>query len=141
MQLAVAKGATYCHLVREGKGLQIKGGSARSYYISLLVDGMESDSQKLSWLCILPQHASVEEYQEVTRHTLEIAINQPVQFEVRASSIRMQDHLGDIIQLEQEELDRDFTKLPPIQTFLGIDSNQLPKKSQNLGNSTPSKVE
>ena len=133
MQLAVAKGATYCHLVREGKGLQIKGGSARSYYISLLVDGMESDSQKLAWLCILPQHASVEEYQEVRRHTLEIAINQPVQFEVRASSIRMQDHLGDIIQLEQEELDRDFTKLPPIQTFLGIDSNQLPKKAKTLG--------
>ena len=132
-QLAVAKGATYYHLVREGKGLQIKGGSARSYYISLLVDGMESDSQNLAWLCILPQQASVEEYQEVKEHTLEIAINQPVQFAMMASSIRTQDHLGDIIQLEQEELERDFTELPPIQTFLGIDRNRLPKKATTLG--------
>ncbi|MEK9761602.1 MAG: hypothetical protein VW729_02915, partial [Deltaproteobacteria bacterium] len=133
MQLAVAKGATYYHLVREGKGLQIKGGSARSYYVSLLVDGMEPGSQNLAWLCILPQQASVEEYQEVQGHTLEIAINQPVQFEMRASSIRTQDHLGDIIQLEQEELEHDFTELPPIQTFLGIDRNRLPKKATTLG--------
>ncbi|MGA0340222.1 MAG: Hsp70 family protein, partial [bacterium] len=133
MQLAVAKGATYYHLVREGKGLQIKGGSARSYYVSLLVDGMEPGSQNLAWLCILPQQASVEEYQEVQGHTLEIAINQPVQFEMRASSIRTQDHLGDIIQIEQEELERDFTELPPIQTFLGIDRNRLPKKATTLG--------
>ncbi|MEL0159186.1 MAG: hypothetical protein VXA48_09625, partial [Deltaproteobacteria bacterium] len=133
MQLAVAKGATYYHLVREGKGLQIKGGSARSYYVSLLVDGMEPGSQNLAWLCILPQQASVEEYQEVQGHTLEIAVNQPVQFEMRSSSIRTQDQLGDIIQLEQEDLERDFTELPPIQTFLGIDRNRLPKKTTTLG--------
>jgi hypothetical protein len=102
---------------------------------------METGSQNLAWLCILPQQASVEEYQEVQGHTLEIAVNQPVQFEMRASSIRTQDHLGDIIQIEQEELERDFTELPPIQTFLGIDRNRLPKKSHNTGNPTPSKVE
>ncbi|MEC8260214.1 MAG: hypothetical protein VX032_07305, partial [SAR324 cluster bacterium] len=133
MQLAVAKGATYYHLVREGKGLQIKGGSARSYYVSLLVDGMEPGLQNLAWLCILPQQASVEEYQEVQGHTLEIAVNQPVQFEMRSSSIRTQDQLGDIIQLAQEDLERDFTELPPIQTFLGIDRNRLPKKTTALG--------
>ena len=133
MQLAVAKGATYYHLVREGKGLQIKGGSARSYYVSLLVDGMEPGLQNLAWLCILPQQASVEEYQEVQGHTLEIAVNQPVQFEMRSSSIRTQDQLGDIIQLEQEDLERDFTELPPIQTFLGINRNRLPKKTTTLG--------
>ena len=133
MQLAVAKGATYYHLVREGKGPQIKGGSARSYYVSLLVDEMKPGSQNLAWLCILPQQASIEEYQEVQGHTLEIAVNQPVQFEMRSSSIRTQDQLGDIIQLEQEDLERDFTELPPIQTFLGIDRNRLPKKTTALG--------
>ncbi|MEC8436840.1 MAG: hypothetical protein VXZ27_13615, partial [SAR324 cluster bacterium] len=120
-------------LVREGKGLQIKGGSARSYYVSLLVDGMEPGLQNLAWLCILPQQASVEEYQEVQGHTLEIAVNQPVQFEMRSSSIRTQDQLGDIIQLAQEDLEHDFTELPPIQTFLGIDRNRLPKKTTTLG--------
>ena len=94
---------------------------------------MEPGSQNLAWLCILPQQASVEEYQEVQGHTLEIAVNQPVQFEMRSSSIRTQDQLGDIIQLEQEDLERDFTELPPIQTFLGIDRNRLPKKTTTLG--------
>ena len=94
---------------------------------------MEPGLQNLAWLCILPQQASVEEYQEVHGHTLEIAVNQPVQFEMRSSSIRTQDQLGDIIQLEQEDLERDFTELPPIQTLLGIDRNRLPKKTTTLG--------
>jgi hypothetical protein len=37
------------------------------------------------------------------------------------------------MQLEQEEFERDFTELPPIQTFLGIDRNRLPKKATTLG--------
>ena len=52
---------------------------------------------------------------------------------MRASSIRTQDHLGDIIQLEKVELERDFTELPPIQTFLRIDRNRLHKKTTTLG--------
>ena len=52
---------------------------------------------------------------------------------MRSSSIRTQDQLGDIIQPEQEDLERDFTDLPPIQTFLGIDRNRLPKKTTTLG--------
>lgn len=132
MHLAVARGAAYYHLVRQGQGLRILGGSARAYYVSLMLEGASANLSERVWLCVLPQHASTEQIHELRQPLLELAVNQPVQFEMRASSVRVQDSVGEILRLADEELEQDFTLLPPIQTFIAVDRNRLPKKAQTL---------
>ncbi len=132
MHLAVARGAASFHLAREGSALRIAGGSARSYYVSLLLEGASKRLTERAWLCVLPQQAALDQTYDVEDRPLELTINQPVQFELCASSVRGHDATGALLQPTEAEFEESFTTLPPIQTFISVDKNRLPKKAKQL---------
>jgi molecular chaperone DnaK (HSP70) len=100
LDLAVAHGAAYYGLVRRGKGVRIKGGAARAYYIgiesaSLAVPGMEPP---LKALCVAA--FGMEEGTEAALPSLELGliVGEPVQFRFLSSSVRKNDAAGTLLE-------------------------------------------
>ncbi len=118
LDLAVARGAAYYGLVRRGRGVRIGGGTARSYYIGISSTGQAADSassaEHITALCLAPRGMHEGEEIEIREHDLEVVTNRGVSFPLYASSTRLGDVAGAIIESPREEL----TTLPPIRTVL-----------------------
>jgi len=109
LDLAVAQGAAYFGLVRQGKGVRVKAGLARSYYI-----GIESGEGAASdVICLAP--SGMQESQEIQLDQIfALRVRQPVEFPFYSSSLRTQDSAGTQLMISSDE----FTVLPPIRTVL-----------------------
>lgn len=118
LDLAVAKGAAYYGMVRQGKGVRIKGGTAAAYYVGVessmpAVPGMAAEVEAL---CIAP--FGMEEGTEEAVHDDEfgLVIGEPVRFRFFASNTRRDDKVGTRLDYwtdeELEELDEIEITLP-----------------------------
>jgi hypothetical protein len=136
LDLAVAWGAAYYAWLRHTGGQRIGGGIARSYYVAVSAVGAPakdegqdtaqaaldegphpvalSSSQPVTVVCVVPQH--LEEGKEIglEEPELELALGQPVMFPLYTSTVRGEDHPGDVLQVEPEQL----LQLPPLHTVL-----------------------
>jgi hypothetical protein len=112
LDLAVALGAAYYGLVRQGEGVRVGSGSPRTYYVA--VEMPKANAQEYGAVCLLPR--GTEEGAQVTLTEPEFAAltNQPVTFQIYASSTRLGDQLGEVVTLDAGEV----TVLPPIRTIL-----------------------
>lgn len=114
-ELAVAAGAAYYGLVRLGEGVRIGAGSPRTFYAEIANRNKEpSESTTVQAVCLVPR--GTEEGFEATldQPAFEVLTNQPVSFQVRSSSTRLGDRLGDVVNLDESET----TPLPPVRTIL-----------------------
>ena len=115
LELAVARGAAYFGLVRQGQGLKIRGGSPRSYYLGLGLAPEESipdTNRKL--VCIAPRGMQDGQSLELAEREFQLVTNRPVMFPLFASSSARKDIVGTVLQLPVEELH----ELPPLQTVV-----------------------
>ncbi len=93
--LAVARGAAYYGRVRRGRGVRIRGGTARAYYVGIeraepAVPGMPP---RIDALCVAP--FGMEEGSEVELPPeLGLVVGEPAQFRLFASSTRRDDAVG-----------------------------------------------
>ncbi len=110
--LAVAVGAAYYGLVRQGEGVRVGSGSPRTYYVG--VETAKAGATAYRAVCLVPR--GTEEGAQVTLAEPEFAAltNQPVTFQIYASSTRLGDKVGEVVTLEAGEV----TVLPPIRTIL-----------------------
>jgi hypothetical protein len=117
LDFAVARGACAYALVRRGKGLRIRGGTARAYYVGIesavpAVPGLEPP---VSAMCVAP--FGMEEGTEATLppHELGVVVGEPVRFRFFGSSVRRDDPAGTMLdQWKGDELE----ELPPIEVTL-----------------------
>jgi hypothetical protein len=105
--LAVAKGASFYGRIRvSGKGIRIKAGAARSYYIGLesSMPAVPGFAPPLKALCVVPQ--GMEEGAEVLieGRDLALVIGQPAEFRFFASEVRSGDVAGQILPDAEREL-------------------------------------
>lgn len=114
LDLAVAWGATYFAWLKHSGGKRIGGGIARSYYVAVAAESGAAESSTLDVLCVVPRH--LEEGHEVTlaKPELELVLGQPVVFPLYTSTVRGEDHAGDLLHLHPEQL----LQLPPLRTIL-----------------------
>lgn len=131
LHLAVARGAAYYQLARRGKGVRIAGGSARSFYVELLVQNAK-DSVETHWLCVLPQNATLENALVIADTEFSLSINQTIQFRLISSIHRPHDTVGEIFDFSKEEMEEQFVQLPPIQTFLRMDRKNISRKTKEI---------
>lgn len=112
LDLAVAWGAAHFAWLKHTGGRRIGGGTARSYYLGIASD--ENATNKSSVVCVVGQH--LEEGVEVVldRPVFELALGQPVQFPLYTSTVRADDHPGDLLQVVPDQL----RQLPPLHTVL-----------------------
>lgn len=120
--LAVARGAAYFAGVRHGRGVRIRGGTARSYYLGIeraemAVPGL---APRIDAVCIAP--FGLEEGAQVQLdETLGLVVGELVSFRFFASSERRADSLGLRIDPQRAALE----ELPPVETQLDGDASQL----------------
>lgn len=121
--LAVARGAACYGLARRGRGVRIRGGLGRSYYIGIAaampaVPGMPAPVKAL---CVAP--FGTEEGTNIRLKTQEfvLAVGEPVRFEFLGSSIRKKDHAGEIVEDWQGEIE----EITSMETTLDGDPGQV----------------
>jgi hypothetical protein len=118
LDLAVARGAAYYGYVRRGRGVRIRGGTARAYYVAVesampAVPGMEPPIQAL---CLAP--FGMEEGTEAALPAQEfgLVVGEPVRFRFFGSSVRRQDEVGTLLDFwapdELQELEEIEATLP-----------------------------
>jgi Hsp70 protein len=118
LDLAVARGAAYYGYVRRGRGVRIRGGTARAYYVTVesampAIPGMEPPLQAL---CLAP--FGMEEGSEAALPEQEfgLVVGEPVRFRFFGSSVRRQDQVGTLLDFwtpdELQELEEIEATLP-----------------------------
>ena len=118
LDLAVARGAAYYGYVRRGRGVRIRGGTARAYYVGIessmpAIPGMEPP---LEALCVAP--FGMEEGSEAALPAQEfgLVVGEPVRFRFFGSSVRRQDEVGTLLDFwqpdELQELEEIEATLP-----------------------------
>jgi len=117
LDLAVARGAVAYGLVRHGRGLRIRGGTARAYYVGIespapAVPGVEPP---VTALCVAPFGMEEGTAVELPDHELYVVVGEKVRFRFFGSSVRR----GDVAGSELERWRKDeLTELSPIEVTL-----------------------
>ena len=129
LDLAVAKGASYYGMVRQGKGVRIKGGTAASYYVGVesampAVPGMEPEIEAL---CIAPFGMEEGTQEALPEDEFGLVIGEPVRFRFFASNSRREDKVG--VRLDYWT-DEELEELDEIEII-------LPEEGHNIGEIVP----
>ena len=118
----MARGAAYYGKARRGRGVRIRSGASRTYYIGIesampAVPGMEAP---LKALCVVP--FGMEEGTEATIPGREfgLVVGEPAEFRFLSSSVRKQDHVGSLL----EDWGADIEELSPLEVTLNLDGQQ-----------------
>jgi len=119
---AVARGAAYYGLARRGRGVRIRGGTARSYYIGIeapmpAVPGMRPP---LKALCVAPR--GLEEGSEIPLppQELNLIVGEPAEFRFLSSATRRDDAIGSLV----ENWDDDIHEMEPLEVTLQADGEE-----------------
>lgn len=122
LEHAVARGAAYYGKARRGRGVRIRSGASRTYYIGIesampAVPGMEA---LLKALCVVP--FGMEEGSEATIPDREfgLIVGEPAEFRFLSSSVRKQDQVGSLL----EDWGSDIEERSPLQVTLKVDGQQ-----------------
>ena len=122
LEHAVARGAAYYGKARRGRGVRIRSGASRTYYIGIesampAVPGMEAP---LKALCVVP--FGMEEGTEATIPNREfgLVVGEPAEFRFLSSSVRKQDQFGSLL----EDWGTDIEELSPLEVTLKLDGQQ-----------------
>lgn len=118
LDLAVAHGAASFGMVRRGIGVRIVAGLARTYYV-----GVEGPDGRESALCLIAAGTEPSAVAAEIDRKFHIRTSEPVQFPIYASGTRLTDQSGDLIEINNEQMQ----SLPPIRTVL-----QTRKKGQSV---------
>jgi hypothetical protein len=119
LEHAVARGAAYYGKARRGRGVRIRSGASRTYYIGIesampAVPGLEAP---LKALCVVP--FGMEEGTEATIPNREfgLVVGEPAEFRFLSSSVRKQDQVGTLL----DDWGADIEELSPLEVTLKLD--------------------
>jgi hypothetical protein len=116
LDLAVARGAAYYGLVRRGKGVRIRGGTARAYYIGVATNmpAVPGFAPPVKALCVAP--FGMEEGTEADIPGYEVGLRTGAEAEFRflGSTVRRDDAAGTVVEDWEGQAD----ELAPVRTTL-----------------------
>ncbi len=125
LDLAVARGAAAFGLAKRGRGLRIRGGTARAYYVGIesSVPAVPGLPPPMTALCVAPFGMEEGTVVELPAHELGAVVGEPVQFRFFGSSTRRADVAGTTVErIRPEELE----ELPAVAVT-------LPAKGRHAG--------
>jgi hypothetical protein len=117
LDLAVARGAATYGLARHGRGIRIRGGTARAYYVGIesavpAVPGMEPP---ITAMCLAPFGMEEGTSADLPPHELGVVVGEPVRFRFFGSSVRRDDRAGAELETWKEG---ELSELAPIEVTL-----------------------
>lgn len=97
---AVARGAAYYGLVQRGKGIRIRGGTARTYYIGVetampAVPGVEPP---IKAVCVAPFGMEEDSEARLEGHEFGLVVGQESRFRFLSSAHRRNDPVGTVVE-------------------------------------------
>ena len=116
LDLAVARGAAYYGLVRRGKGVRIRGGTARTYYIGVetSLPAVPGSPPPLKALCVVPFGMEEGTETDVPGQEFGLVVGEPAEFRFLGSTTRRTDPVGVLLDEWAGEID----ELSPLETTL-----------------------
>ena len=116
---SVARGAAYYGAVRHGRGIRIRGGTARSYYIGVeaAMPAIPGFPLPVNALCVAPFGMEEGTGAALPGAELGLVVGETAEFRFFASSARRQDRAGDVL----DPADAELAELDPVETRLGAD--------------------
>jgi len=116
LDLSVARGAAYYGLVRRGKGVRIRGGTARAYYIGVetAIPAVPGMPRPMKALCVAPFGMEEGTEADILGQEFGLVTGEQVVFRFLGSSLRREDASGTVV----EEWDQDIEELSPVSATL-----------------------
>jgi len=133
LDLAVARGAAYYGLVKRGRGLRIRGGTARAYYVGIdsPAPAVPGVAPPITALCVAPFGMEEGVAATMPPHELGLVVGEAVRFRFFGSSVRR----GDLAGTELERWSAtELEELSPIEVT-------LPSEGRESGDIVPVRLE
>jgi hypothetical protein len=118
LDLAVARGAAAYGRVRAGRGIRIRGGTARAYYVGVeaAAPAVPGVPPEVHAVCLAPMGMEEGTSADLPGEEVGLVVGEPASFRLFASSARREDRAGTVAP-EDAELD----ELPPLEAALPAD--------------------
>lgn len=129
LDCAVARGAAYYARSKQGRGVRIRGGTARSYYVGIETAGLAIPGapRPLNALCVVPFGMEEGADCDVPGGEIGLVVGEPAQFRFFSSGVRQTDKPGEVLTSwrddELTESDSLSAVLPPV---AGLDDEYVP---------------
>jgi molecular chaperone DnaK (HSP70) len=133
LDLAVARGAAAYGLARRGRGVRIRGGTGRAYYVGIegAVPAIPGLEPPVTALCVAPFGMEEGTAADVPGQELGVVVGEKVRFRFFGSSVRRKDSVGTALERwKGDELD----ELAPIEV-------DLPAEGRNEGDVVPVRLQ
>jgi hypothetical protein len=122
LEHAVARGAAYYGKARRGRGVRIRSGAARSYYIGIesampAIPGMPAP---LKALCVVPFGMEEGADAAIPSREFGLVVGEPAEFRFLSSVVRKQDPIGSLLEDWGDELQ----ELSPLEVTLNLAGQQ-----------------
>ena len=119
---AVAQGAASYGLARRGRGIRIRSGASRTYYVGIesampAVPGMPAP---LKALCVVPFGMEEGTTASIPEREFGLIVGEPAEFQFLSSTVRTSDAVGALI----EDWGDDLEELSPLEVVLQVDGQQ-----------------
>jgi hypothetical protein len=116
LDLAVARGAAYYALVKRGKGVRIRGGTARSYYIGVETNmpAVPGFTPPIKAICVAPFGMEEGTEADIPSYEVGVRVGTEAEFRFLGSTVRREDTAGTVVEEWQGQVD----ELNPVRTTL-----------------------
>ena len=120
LDYAVARGAAYYGAAKRGKGVRIRGGSARSYYVGIETAGLAIPGapRPLRALCVVPFGMEEGAEIDVPSEAVGLVVGEPTTFAFLSSAVRKEDRAGDVVETWGEG---ELVETDPVQAVLAAE--------------------
>lgn len=120
---AVARGAAYYGRARGGRGVRIRSGAPRTYYIGIesampAVPGLPAP---LKALCVVPFGMEEGTEAKIANREFGLVVGEPAEFRYLSSTVRKGDQIGSLV--EDWSVD-EIQELSPLEVTLSLDGQE-----------------
>jgi len=122
LDLAVALGAAYYGQARRGKGIRIRGGTARAYYIGIesAMPAIPGFAPPLKALCVAPQGLEEGSTVELPDDELGVVVGETSTFRFFAAATRADDTAGALVDADAEGI----AELDPVEKLVEVEGDR-----------------
>jgi len=124
LDLAVALGAAHYGAVRRGKGVRIRGGTARAYYIGIesAMPAIPGFAPPVKALCVAPQGLEEGSTVELPDDELGLVVGETSTFRFFAAATRKEDPAGALIEADAQGM----AELDPVEKLVEAEGERKP---------------
>jgi molecular chaperone DnaK (HSP70) len=124
LDLAVALGAAHYGAVRRGKGVRIRGGTARAYYIGIesAMPAIPGFAPPVKALCVAPQGLEEGSTVELPDDELGMVVGETSTFRFFAAATRKEDAAGALVDADAEGV----VELDPVEKLVAAEGDRKP---------------